>query len=183
MKLQNLAFACILLYLWVMLILLGGITLETFMIYPNIFFNPPESLVTTMTFMQISGPDDFFPPLGFLSWVSGAAALMLGWRVPSARYWILASVLMILIEGICSITLFWPRNTIMFVEGLAVHPPEVLRQTAIEFRNLHWIRLGCNVVGSACIFVGFLNFYRHRLLSYVATRPATTAVKNVQSVV
>jgi hypothetical protein len=31
-------------YLWVMMILLGSIVLETFMVYPNVFYNPPESL-------------------------------------------------------------------------------------------------------------------------------------------
>ena len=30
-------------YLWVMLILFGSIVLETFMVYPNIFHDPPRS--------------------------------------------------------------------------------------------------------------------------------------------
>jgi hypothetical protein len=30
-------------YLWIMMILLGSITLETFMVYPNIFYNPTGS--------------------------------------------------------------------------------------------------------------------------------------------
>jgi hypothetical protein len=167
MKLEQLTFAVLLAYLWAMMILLGSIVLEQFMVYPNIFYNAPESLVLAMEFLRMRGPDDFFPPLGFFSWLSGAAALALGWRVPTARPWILASLLMILTEGVASITLFWPRNEIMFVEGLAVHSPEVLRQTAEEFRNLHWIRLACNVVGSICIFVGFLKFYRHYLLNQV----------------
>lgn len=165
MILRQLTFGCILIYLWAMMILLGSTVLETFMVYPNIFYDAPESLATAMEFMTIRGPDDFFPPLGFLSWVSGAAALVLGWRVPAARYWILASVLMILAEGVLSITLFWPRNTIMFVEGLAVHGPEVLRQTAEEFRSLHWLRLATNTVGSTCIFTGFRKVYRHYLLT------------------
>lgn len=168
MILRQLTFACLLVYLWLMMILLGSIALETFMIYPNIFANAPQSLQLAMEFMAVRGPDDFFPPLGFLSWVSGAGALILGWRVPTARYWILASVLMILAEGVLSITLFWPRNTIMFVEGTAVHSADVLRQTAEEFQNLHWLRLATNAIGSACIFIGFLNYYRH----YLFTLPA-----------
>lgn len=174
MKREQLAFAVILSYFWLMMILLGSIVMEQFMVYPNIFYNAPESLETAMEFLRIRGPDDYFPPLDFLSWLTGAGAVLLGWRVPAARYWIIASVLMILIEGVASITLFWPRNEIMFVEGLAVHSPEVLRQTAEEFRNLHWIRLACNVAGSVCIFVGFLKFYRHYLLNRVeaGTSPA-----------
>jgi len=164
MKVNTITFGVILIYLWTMMILLGSIVLETFMIYPNIFVDPPASFAVALEFMDVRAPSDFFPPLGFTSWVAGAAALLLGWRVKSARWWILGSVLMIVGEGIASMLLFWPRNTIMFVEGPAVHSAEFLRQTAMEFQNLHWLRVGFNAVGSVLIFVGFLRFYRHRLL-------------------
>jgi len=36
--------------------------------------------------MSVRALSDFFPPLGFLSWVTGAGAFVLGWRVKSARY-------------------------------------------------------------------------------------------------
>ena len=78
MTMQRIPFVVILAYLWVMLILLGSIILETFMLYPNIFHNPPESLELSMEFMAVAGPSDFFPPLGFVSWVTGAASLILG---------------------------------------------------------------------------------------------------------
>jgi hypothetical protein len=164
-KLQRFTFVVILAYLWVMLILLGSIILETFMVYPNIFYNPPESLELGMQFMTVAAPNDFFPPLGFISWVTGAASLILGWRVRSARYWILGSLLMIVGEGVASMALFWPRNTIMFVEGLAVHSPEFLRQTAREFETMHWLRVGFNVAGSVLIFTGFLKYYRHLIVT------------------
>jgi hypothetical protein len=82
---------------------------------------------------------------------------------------------MILVEGIFSITMFWPRNEIMFVEGPAMHSPEMLRQIAEEFRNLHWLQLACNLIGTSCIFVGFLNFYRHYLLTQLEARPMMIA--------
>jgi len=165
MKKTSITFWVLLVYLWVMMILLGSIVLETFMIYPNIFHNPPESFAVALEFMSVRAPSDFFPPLGFLSWVSGAASLLLGWRVKSARYWILGSLLMIIGEGLASMAFFWPRNTIMFIEGTAVHSAEFLRQTAQEFQNLHWLRLAFNLVGSALIFTGFLKFYRHTLVA------------------
>ncbi len=117
MQRQQIAFAVILAYLWVMMILLGSIVLETFMVYPNIFHDAPHSLETTMEFMVIRSPGDFFPTLGFLSWLTGIGALILAWRVKSARYWILGSLLMIVCEGLFSMAFFWPRNTIMFTEG------------------------------------------------------------------
>ncbi|MCD6033079.1 MAG: hypothetical protein K0S78_5261, partial [Thermomicrobiales bacterium] len=132
---------------------------ETFMIYPNVFQNPPASLELAMAFMSERGPSDFFPPLGFLSWVGGLGALVLGWRIASARWWIALSVLMIVAEGIVSMLFMWPRNEILFVEGLAVHSAETLRQTAAEFQMLHWSRLAFNAVSAASIFVGFVAVY------------------------
>jgi hypothetical protein len=176
MKTQSVTFLVLLTYFWVMMILLGSIVLETFMIYPNIFRDPPASFPVALEFMSVRAPSDFFPPLGFLSWTSGLASLILGWRVKSARYWILGSLLMIVGEGVASMFLFWPRNTIMFIEGPAVHSAEFLRQTAQEFQMLHWLRLGFNAVGSALIFTGFLKFYRHSILTRQTLPGAQAAV-------
>jgi hypothetical protein len=163
MKKQRIAFAFVLTYLWVMMVLLGSIVLETFMVYPNIFHDAPRSLETTMEFMAVSSPGDFFPPLGFLGWLTGIGALVLAWPVRSARYWILGSLLMIFCEGLFSMAFFWPRNTIMFTEGTEVHSAAYLRQVAQEFQTLHWSRLAFNAAASASIFVGFLKFYRHMI--------------------
>jgi hypothetical protein len=167
-KIQGAAFPVILAYLWVMMILLGAIVLETFMVYPNIFHDPPRSLETSLEFMSVRAPSDFFPPLGFLSWITGIGALISVWRVKSARYWILFSLIMIVCEGLVSMAVFWPRNEIMFIEGSAVHSAEFLTQTAQEFQTLHWLRLAFNAAASVSIFVGFLQFYRQRVLSNVA---------------
>ena len=51
-------------YLWVMMTLFGAIVLETFMVYPNVFSDPPASLELTMTFMSVTGPADFSCPWG-----------------------------------------------------------------------------------------------------------------------
>ncbi len=167
---NQIAFAVILIYLWMMVILLGSIILETFMIYPNIFRSVPESFKTAQEFMSVTGPAQFFRPFGFLSWLGAIAALVAGWRVKAARYWILASVIMIGCEGLASITLFWPRNTILFVEGTAVHSVDFLRQTAQEFQVWHWSRLAFNAAAAILVFIGFLKVYRHRTLSQVASQ-------------
>lgn len=166
-RLRRAAYPVTVIYLWTMMILLGSIVLETFMVYPNIFHDPPSSLSQAMEFLSVRGPSDFFPPLGFLSWVTGVGALALAWPVAPARRWIALSLLMIVAEGVASMLLFWPRNEIMFVEGTAVHSAEVLRQTAWEFETLHWLRLGFNAASAAFIFVGFVAFDRWRLLNRV----------------
>src|SRR5690625_5528971 len=80
-RLERLALPVTTGYLWVMMILLGAIVLETFMIYPNIFSDPPQSLDLSMEFLSVRGPSDFFPPLGLLSWVLGTASLLLSAKV------------------------------------------------------------------------------------------------------
>ena len=171
-KVQRAAFPIILVYLWTMMILLGAIVLETFMVYPNIFHDPPRSLALAMAFMTVRGPDDFFPPLGFLSWLTGVGALVLGWRALPARWWILLSLLMIVADGLISILFFWPRNEVMFMEGAAVHSDEVLRQTAREFQALHWSRLALNAASAAFAFAGFVAFDRQRILTEPLPRTA-----------
>lgn len=165
MKRQQIALAFALTYMWVMMILLGSIVLETFIVYPNIFYDAPRSLETAMEFMAVRTPGDFFPPLGFLSWLTGIGALVFAWRVKPARYWILGSLVMIVCEGLFSMALFWPRNTIMFTEGTEVHSAAYIRQVAQEFQTLHWSRLAFNVAASISIFVGFLKLYHHRITS------------------
>jgi uncharacterized membrane protein len=162
---QRIRFSVILVYLWVMMITLGSIVMETFLIYPNVFHDPPRSLEVALAFMRVRAPSDFFPPLGFASWVTGVGAIAAGWPTRTARYWIAASVAMIVCEGLFSMVFFWPRNTIMFVEGPAVHGAEVLRETARQFQSLHWGRVALNAASAVFIFVGFLKFYRAQVLA------------------
>lgn len=164
-RLERLALPVTTGYLWVMMILLGAIVLETFMIYPNIFSDPPQSLDLSMEFLSVRGPSDFFPPLGLLSWVLGTASLLLSAKVRGARVWLLVSVLAIIAEGVISMLYFWPRNEIMFVEGLTVHSAEHLRQVAAEFATFHWMsRMGLNTVSAIGAFVGFCVLYGGRVV-------------------
>ena len=159
-SLRQLSFAVVLVFLWVMMILLGSIMLETFMIYPNIFHNAPERFEIALKFMSVTGPAQYFRPLGMATVFMGLAAVILGWRVRAARWWIVASVLMIICEGASSMIFFWPRNTILFVEGASVDFVEVLRQTARRVSGWHWSRLAFNAASAAFIFVGFMQLHR-----------------------
>ncbi|MFZ4453679.1 hypothetical protein [Salibacterium aidingense] len=167
---QALTFGSIAVHLWIQLILLGSIFLDTFMVYPNIFHNIPASFDTAMDFMAVASPGTFFPPLGFLSIVSGAAAVVFSWNIKHVRYWILSSMLMIILEGVSSILFAWPRNEIMFVEGSDMHSTAILIQTAREFLVVHGFRVACNIAGSILIYIGFLRYYQWKLTS---DRPST----------
>ncbi len=147
-------------YHWVLMIFLGAITFETLILYPNIFRDAPASLAAAVAFMKV-GPADFFPPVGMLMLATGIGALILSWRVKHVRRWLLISVLIIFFgEFLFSALFFWPRNTIMFIEGTAVHSAQTLRQTAQEFEALHWVRLGLCLPASIFSFMGLLGSHR-----------------------
>lgn len=100
-----------------------------------------------------------------LAVVLGISAVGLSWRVENIRTWLLASVVLLLIGLFAlSVFYFWPRNTIMFEEGAAVHSAEILKQTAWEFQVGHWIRLGTSVATSILAFIGMMKFYKYRLI-------------------
>jgi uncharacterized membrane protein len=113
-----------------------------------------------MDFMKVASPHTYFPPLGFVSWVTGVLAILFSWHYKNARVLIIVSVLMMFAEGAASVIWEWPRNEIMFIEGSAIHSAEVLQQTYNEFILVHWFRVLCNIVGSILIFFGFLRVYR-----------------------
>lgn len=157
-------FGFLLAYHWILMIFLGAITFETLILYPNIFRDAPASLEAAVDFMKI-GPNAFFPPVGMATLATGLGAVIFSWPVKAARYWILTSVLIILFgEFVFSAVFFWPRNTIMFIEGPAVHSAEVLRRTAAEFEALHWVRLALCLPASIFALAGLLKFYRHAIV-------------------
>lgn len=162
---QQIAFAFTIAYLWVVMIQLGALVFETFIVYPNVFHDVPQSLETTTTFLAVTGPNDFFAPVGFLSLFAGIGATMLGWKVKPARYWLLGSVILLIIgQFLLSVWFFWPRNAIMFAEGLDVHSAVYLQEVTQEFQRWHWLRFGSTIIVSAMSFIGFLKLYQHRIM-------------------
>lgn len=146
----------LIIYTWTMMLLLGGLLVETFMIYPNIFHNAPERFEISLQFMSITGPAQYFRPFGMASVFLGVLTTIVSWRTRPARWWVLASVVMIGLEGLASMLYFWPVNRLLFVEGAAVHPTEVLRQAALDFQTWHWARVTLNAASAAFAFIALI---------------------------
>lgn len=160
MRWERVTFLVLLTFVWTMMLLLGGLAVETFMIYPNIFHDAPERFGLALQFLSEVGPAQYFRPFGMASVLLGVVAVLVSWRYPAARWWVVAAVVMIAAEGVDSMLFFWPRNTVLFVEGAAVHSVETLRETAREFQLWHWSRVALNTASAVFAFVGFLGFYR-----------------------
>ena len=58
------------------MIFFGAFVFDTLIVYPNTFHDVP-ALSRAMAFATVRGPGDFFPPLGFASWITGIDSLML----------------------------------------------------------------------------------------------------------
>jgi hypothetical protein len=142
----------------------GAIAGETVMLYPNIFRDPPDSLLQAREFMVAGSPSDFFPPLGLTVIATGAAAVLLTWRRRDVRWWMVgAAVVYLCCELLFSVWFFWPRNEIMFVDPVGTHSAEYLSQVAAEFEAGHWVRVVGGGASAALCITGALTWYRGAL--------------------
>ncbi|MGH3906057.1 MAG: DUF1772 domain-containing protein [Pseudonocardiaceae bacterium] len=154
-------FAVLVVLVWASMISFGAVLAETVLLYPNIFRDPPGSLVLAREFMVAGAPSDFFPPLGMAVVLSAAAASVLTWRTRPVQWWIVgAAITFICCDFVFSAVFFWPRNTIMFVDPVGTHPAEHLRLVAAQFEAGHWVRVAGAAATAALSFVGLLRFHR-----------------------
>lgn len=129
-------------FVWVAITTFSGVLIETLLIYPNIFGDVPASLVRSTEFFSEVGPGDVFPVLGMATLVTGLLTVATTWRLRPARSWALMAVAAAVVgEFGFSAWFFWPRNTLMFVEGPAFHATDELVRVAWEFETGHWLRL------------------------------------------
>lgn len=63
-------------------------------------------------------------------------------------------------DFVASALYFWPRNTLMFTEGLKVHSAEKLLEVSRQFRSAHWIRVVASVTASFCAMLGLVTAAR-----------------------
>lgn len=161
MRISRLRFGVSAAYVWLAMVAFGGIAVETIVIYPNVFHDVPRSLTEASSFFDVTGPADFFPPMGAVTLIAAVVTVLLVRTAPPARWWFAASLASLALgEFLFSVLYFWPRNEIMFDEGTAVHAAELLRQTAVEFEVGHWFRLGMSAVTATLAFVGLLRLHR-----------------------
>lgn len=149
-------------YCWIQTVITGALLFDTFVLYPNIFSDVPKSLSTSMAFLSHASPGSFFPPLGASSLVIGLAALWF-WRGQRQvfYYFLTCFLLVVAFDFIASALYFWPRNAIMFTEGMKVHDAQTLITAAGEFRSLHWVRVAGSIAASFCAMTGLVAAVQH----------------------
>lgn len=159
-----------LLYVWLQITIFGALISETILLYPNVFRDVPQSIDTTHEFLQVTDPGSFFPPVGTFAIAVGLVCLGLLWKWRPARYWVTASLAVFILGNFVFSVLFaWPRNVILFEEGIDTHSAAYLQQVAREFLVGHWVRMLSSAAAGALAFAGFLGFYRQKLTAAPAS--------------
>lgn len=172
MRTNKIALPLSMAYALIAVVLFGGVLGETVVLYPNIFHDPPASLTESVEFFVITGPGDYFPQLGMVTVLVGFAALVALWRTRQVRWWVVASVATLVCgDFLVSMLFSWPRNEIMFDEGIAVHSAEFLRETAKEFVAIHWARLAASGVTATLAVTGFVRFHRIAVTAAAGRKP------------
>lgn len=144
-------------FAWMAMTTFSGVLIETLLIYPNIFADVPASLMRSTGFFSEVGPGDVFPVLGLATLVTGVLTVVVTWPLRAARLRALVAVAVTLAgEFGFSAWFFWPRNTVMFVEGPAVHSAGELARVAWEFETGHWLRLASCAVTAVLAFSALL---------------------------
>jgi hypothetical protein len=139
-------------FAWVAMVMFGGMVVETWLIYPNVFADVPASLDRGLAFFTEVGPSAVFPRLGVATGVTGVATLVVCWRDRAVRPFAAGAVGCLLLgELVFSMLYFWPRNDIMF-DQRDQHPVDVLVRTAAEFETGHWFRLALSGVTAGLAF-------------------------------
>jgi len=160
---RRLGYASLLAYLWIMMLLLGAIVHDTSML-SLIFFQGPPTLIKILRFADM--PIGFFPFFGVASWLTGALALVLNWRVRTVRRWMLVSLAMILIEEVVALFAVWPKGTILSsIWDIEANSAQRLDQLMRLFQALRWLRLVLHAACAGFAFVAFLKAYEQRLTS------------------
>lgn len=122
------------LYAWLSAIFFGTVLLDV--AYSQFLSGFPGAPEVAIVFSDVS---DFLLGIGFLTVLAALGAIIISWKLPGARNWFIASLI------------------ILFVEFMA---PAFLSGAVLT--NGYWIRITVNAVASILAFIGLYRFYHFR---------------------
>jgi uncharacterized membrane protein len=134
--------------------LLGACTYESVVMAPNYAAQVPESLQHARSFMAVSNPGNYFRVLAPATQITLVLAVLLTWRRPGARWWILGALAASIVTDVITFTFHYPRNAILFQQPLTGVPVSTLQQAAREWGPGNIVRVGLLAVAVVCALVG-----------------------------
>ncbi|QLY28263.1 hypothetical protein [Nocardia huaxiensis] len=140
---------------------------ETWLLYPNIFRDIPESLVLTEQFMSVIAVGDVMRPLGGVMTLSALIALAAALRYRIGRRWLGCSLAALLSgQFLLSILYLWPRASILF-DDRAQHTADEIDRAATEFVTGQYLRIAAAGLAAGFAVLAALQCHRALALSAV----------------
>lgn len=136
--------------------LFGGSLYDSVVNAPNFRAGIPESLEHFRRFMSAANPGSFFRAVAPITQISVLISLILGWKQPRNRkWWLLASLILIVAGDIITFTFHYPRNAILFTEPMNVSP-EILEKAAAEWMYGNYVRVVLVATAMVCAIKALL---------------------------
>ncbi|MGD9629106.1 MAG: DUF1772 domain-containing protein [Pyrinomonadaceae bacterium] len=129
--------------------LLGAGLYESVVIAPNYASNPPISLENAKQFFEVSNPGNYFRSVAPITQVTLLITLILNWRVPERRWWILGALVLAIATDVITFGFHYPRNAILFTDPMNTSV-EMLRAAASQWIVGNYVRIFTLLVSMLC---------------------------------
>ena len=134
--------------------LLGACSYESVVMAPNYAAQVPESLQRARNFLVVSNPGNYFRVLAPATQITLVLAVLLTWRVPGARWWILGALAGAVLTDAITYTFHYPRNAILFQQPLTGVPVSSLQAAAREWGPGNLVRVALLACAVVCALIG-----------------------------
>jgi uncharacterized membrane protein len=134
--------------------LLGACSYESVVMAPNYAAQVPESLQHARSFFVASNPGNYFRVLAPATQITLVLAVLLTWRVPGARWWILAALAGAVVTDAITFAFHYPRNAILFQQPLTGVPVSRLQEAAREWGPGNLVRVALLAGAVVCALIG-----------------------------
>jgi uncharacterized membrane protein len=134
--------------------LLGACSYDSVVMVPNYAAQIPDSLQHARSFFVASTPANFFRVLLPATQLTLVLAALLTWRLPRARWWIVAALIGLALADVITFTFHYPRNAILFQRPLAEVPVARLEEAARSWGRGNLVRVALLACAAVCALTG-----------------------------
>jgi uncharacterized membrane protein len=136
--------------------LLGASTYESVVMAPNFATGIPGSLQHIRAFFAASNPGSFFRVLAPATQLLLVLGVVLNWRVPRARWWIVGALLALAAADVITFTFHYPRNELLFARPFDQVSSGELEAAARQWGSGNHLRVALLAVATVSALRGLL---------------------------